>query len=100
MSASTYDMREQVATAVEELRAEHGTNPEEYEDYIFDYVDGLVPLYTKDTIDEWVVIDIFDAEDYYGEPDIMAQMRAALYEWYDCEFREQLSALEEDTQEE
>lgn len=99
MSASMFDMRQQVTTAIEEMRAEYGTNPEDYEDYIFEAVDGLVPCYTKDTIEEWMIIDIFDSTDYCGDYDIMAQMRAALYEWYDCEFREQLAAIEEDTEE-
>ena len=83
-------MHSEVKDAVDEMIEEHGENISYLEDSIFERVEGLVPVYNWDIIDEWNQIDIYDAEDYFGEPNIIDQMRAALFEWYDLEIRGEL----------
>lgn len=84
-------MRSEVKDAVDEMIEEHGENISDLWYSIFERVDGLVPVYNRDIINEWNEIDIYDADDYSGEPNIIDQMRAALFEWYDREIREELS---------
>ena len=83
-------MHSKINDAVDEMIEEHGENISYLEDSIFEQVDGLVPVYNWGIINEWDQIDIYDAEDYSGEPNIIGQMRAALFEWYDREIRGEL----------
>ena len=83
------DIWKSVRDAAQEIVDENETE-DERSGAIMDYADSLVPSYTGDVIEEYTAIDIYDAEDYSGPYDIIAQMRAALYEWY---YRELYAAV-------
>lgn len=96
--ASQYEMQRQAEGAAREIFAHLGTD-DEAGDAVHDRADDLVPSMTADIIKEWSVIPEFDSENYSGEYNIIDQMRAVLYEWYESEIREYLESLQEEAEE-
>ena len=88
--ASISKMWEQAETAAQELQDEHG---EDWQEYIGEKADFLVPCYNHDVIKEWECVPTFDSEDYIGDHDIINQMKWVLYEWYQMEILDAGNAL-------
>lgn len=84
------EMRKQAETAAQELQDEHG---EDWEDYIGEKADSLVPCYSHDVINEWEVVPEYNSAEYCGDYDIINQMKWVLYEWYQGEILEAVNAL-------